>query len=139
MSAGGRCSSITALGANLLNIKPCIEVDNTTGGMHVGKKYRGALDKVLPHYVRDTLRAYEGLNTSRIFITHSGIDESYIRLVKEAVEQEASFEKIYITQAAVRFPATAGRIRWESCLRRRARKGPADRRGCCPCLLKTAG
>ena len=37
MSAGGRCSSITALGANLLNIKRCIEVDNTTGGMHVGK------------------------------------------------------------------------------------------------------
>ena len=100
MSAGGRCSSITALGANLLNIKPCIEVDNTTGGMHVGKKYRGALDRVLPHYVRDTLRAYEGLNTSRMFITHSGIDESYIRLVKEAVEQEASFEKIYITQAS---------------------------------------
>lgn len=100
MSAGGRCSSAAALGVNLLNIKPCIEVDNSTGGMKVGKKYRGTLDKVLPHYVRDTLRSYEKLNTRRIFITHSGIDEAYIQLVKEAVEKEVSFEHIYITQAS---------------------------------------
>lgn len=100
MSAGGRCSSITALGANLLNIKPCIEVDNTSGAMHVGRKYRGTLDKVLPRYVKDTLQSYEKLNTGRLFITHSGIDESYIALVKEAVEQEASFDNIYITQAS---------------------------------------
>ena len=100
MSAGGRCSSITALGANLLNIKPCIQVDNTSGAMHVGKKYRGTLDKVLPRYVKDTLRSCEKLKTNRLFITHSGIDDSYIRLVKEAVEQEASFENIYVTQAS---------------------------------------
>lgn len=100
MSAGGRCSSITALGANLLNIKPCIEVDNTSGAMHVDRKYRGTLDKVLPRYVKDTLQSYEKLNTGRFFITHSGIDESYIALVKEAVEQEASFDNIYITQAS---------------------------------------
>ena len=90
MSAGGRCSSITALGANLLNIKPCIQVDNTSGAMAVGKKYRGTLDKVLPRYVKDTLQSYEKLNTRRLFITHSGIEESYIQLVKEAVEKELS-------------------------------------------------
>lgn len=100
MSAGGRCSSVTALGANLLNIKPCIQVDNTSGAMHVGKKFRGTLDKVLPRYVKDTLRSAGKLNTNRIFITHSGIDDAYIRLVKETVRQEASFENIYITQAS---------------------------------------
>jgi DegV family protein with EDD domain len=36
---GGRCSSAAALGANLLNLKPCIEVKN--GKMTVVKKYRG--------------------------------------------------------------------------------------------------
>ena len=108
MSAGGRCSSITALGANLLNIKPCIEVDNTSGAMHVGRKYRGTLDKVLPRYVKDTLQSYEKLNTGRLFITHSGIDESYIALVKEAVEQEASFDNIYITQASCTISCQCG-------------------------------
>ena len=66
----------------------------------MGKKYRGTLDKVLPRYVKDTLRSCEKLKTNRLFITHSGIDDSYIRLVKEAVEQEASFENIYVTQAS---------------------------------------
>ena len=37
---GGRCSTVAALGANLLGIKPCIEVHN--GQMGVAKKYRGA-------------------------------------------------------------------------------------------------
>ena len=58
MKAGGRCSSVVAFGANLLSLKPCIEVDNTDGSMHVGKKYRGTLKKVLPLYVRDKLAQY---------------------------------------------------------------------------------
>ena len=32
MHAGGRCSAVTALGANLLRLKPCIEVNNLRGG-----------------------------------------------------------------------------------------------------------
>lgn len=58
MKAGGRCSSVVAFGANLLSLKPCIEVDNADGSMHVGKKYRGTLKKVLPLYVRDKLTQY---------------------------------------------------------------------------------
>ena len=58
MKAGGRCSAVVAFGANLLNLKPCIEVDNTSGAMRVGKKYRGSLEKVLPQYVRDQLALY---------------------------------------------------------------------------------
>ena len=36
---GGRCSTVAALGANLLKLKPCIEVHE--GKMSVAKKYRG--------------------------------------------------------------------------------------------------
>ena len=53
LHAGGRCSSIAALGANVLKLKPCIQVDNRDGSMGLGKKYRGALDKVLVRYVKD--------------------------------------------------------------------------------------
>ena len=45
MVKGGRCSAVVALGANLLNLKPCIEVKN--GKMSVVKKYRGSFDKSL--------------------------------------------------------------------------------------------
>ena len=41
MKKGGRCSSVAVLGANLLNLKACIEVKD--GAMGVAKKYRGNL------------------------------------------------------------------------------------------------
>ena len=100
MSAGGRCSNVMALGANLLNIKPCIEVNNKDGSMDVGKKYRGSLKKVLPVYVKDKLQEYQGICTDKIFITHSGIDQEYIELVKEAIQEEKEFQNIYVTRAS---------------------------------------
>ena len=48
---GGRCSAVAALGANILGLKPCIEVHQ--GKMGVGKKYRGKMTRVLPEYVED--------------------------------------------------------------------------------------
>lgn len=100
MSAGGRCSNVMALGANLLNIKLCIEVNNKDGSMDVGKKYRGSLKKVLPLYVKDKLQEYQGICTDKIFITHSGIDQEYIELVKEAIQEEKEFQNIYVTRAS---------------------------------------
>ena len=55
LHAGGRCSTVAALGANVLKLKPCIEVSTEDGSMNVGKKYRGTLDKVLVKYVKDKL------------------------------------------------------------------------------------
>ena len=45
MKKGGRCSTVAALGANLLKLKPSIEVRD--GKMGVAKKYRGSLEKCL--------------------------------------------------------------------------------------------
>lgn len=38
---GGRCSALAMFGANLLKLKPCIQVKN--GKMDVAKKYRGQI------------------------------------------------------------------------------------------------
>ncbi|MBQ7433673.1 MAG: DegV family protein [Lachnospiraceae bacterium] len=100
MSAGGRCSSVTALGASLLNIKPCIEVDNSSANMQVGKKYRGKLDAVLVKYVKDKLAQYDHINSKRIFITHSGIAEEYVELVRQTIESVMHFDHIYATRAS---------------------------------------
>lgn len=100
LSAGGRCSSVTAFGANMLKLKPCIQVDNRDGSMAVGKKYRGSLDKVLVKYVKDELARYSDINTDLLFITHSGIPQDYINLVKKTVKDTIPFKEIHITEAS---------------------------------------
>jgi len=100
MHAGGRCSAVAMFGANLLKLKPCIEVDNTSGAMSVGKKYRGALGSVLEQYVKDQLTRYENIDTSRIFITNSGISPSYVDIVRRSVEGVMHFDEIYETRAS---------------------------------------
>lgn len=108
MRAGGRCSSVVAIGASLLNLKPCIEVDNTSGAMSVGKKYRGNLDKVLVKYTKDKLAEYDQIDTKRIFITHSGIDKNYIDLVKETICETIQFDEIYTTRASCTISSHCG-------------------------------
>lgn len=97
MKKGGRCSSVVALGANLLHLRPCIEV--VGGKMQVGKKYRGAFDKCVDQYVRDRLAHPETIEMSRIFITHSGVAESSLAAARKAVEECGNFQEILITRA----------------------------------------
>jgi len=108
LHAGGRCSALATLGANLLNIKPCIEVDNTSGKMKVGKKYRGPLNKVLKKYTVDKLTEYDNLKLDRIFITHSGISEDIIELVRETIEDTVHFNEILVTRAGCTISAHCG-------------------------------
>ena len=95
---GGRCSGVAALGANVLRLKPCIEV--VDGKMSVGKKYRGSLSDCLKNYVKDRLAGRTDIDTSRLFITHSGMDQSdLVPAVWEAVEQYQHFDEILFTHA----------------------------------------
>lgn len=97
MVKGGRCSSVVALGANLLNLKPCIEVKD--GKMSVVKKYRGNYAKSLAAYVKDRLADRDDLDRGTLFVTNTPVDELCMNAVKEAVANYADFENIYWTQA----------------------------------------
>lgn len=108
MRAGGRCSAVVAYGANMLGLKLCIEVSNQNGSMKVGKKYRGKLEKVLKHYVTEKLAQYSDIDYRRVFITHSGIDEKYITLVRNTIEDAADFEQIYVTKASCTISSHCG-------------------------------
>ena len=98
MAKGGRCSAATALGANLLNLKPCIEVKN--GKMGVVKKYRGHYDKCLASYVKDRLdgRADELAHT-HLFVTQTRVSDACYSAVMNAVNQYSFFENVYETTA----------------------------------------
>jgi DegV family protein with EDD domain len=101
MAAGGRCSSVTAFGANLLRLKPSIKVDNLDGGrMGVSKKYRGTMEKVLPEYVYDMLHGRDDLETDLIFITHSICPREWIDLTREEIKRYANFGEILDTEAS---------------------------------------
>jgi DegV family protein with EDD domain len=105
---GGRCSAVAMLGANVLKLKPCIEVSNDGGKMGVSKKYRGTLERVLEEYVADRLNGREDIVTDRIFITHSGISEERIAVVKAAIEKHMQFDEIYVTRAGCTISSHCG-------------------------------
>lgn len=99
LRAGGRCSALAALGANLLGIRPRIDVNNADGSMSVGKKYRGKLDKVIDTYTQERLSDLNSIEKDRIFITHSGIDKEIVDSVYEAIKSKNYFDEILITRA----------------------------------------
>ncbi len=94
---GGRCSSVAALGANLLKLKPCIEVKN--GTMGVGKKYRGNLEKCLEAYVRERIEGHDDVDYRRIFITDSGVSDEEIERIAAMLRSFGPFEEIIHTRA----------------------------------------
>jgi DegV family protein with EDD domain len=95
---GGRCSGLAALGANVLKLKPCIEV--VGGKMDVGKKYRGNFDKVILQYVTDRLQGRDDIDYRRIFVTHpSGVKKSVVDSVIARLKELGEFEEVIETFA----------------------------------------
>lgn len=97
MVKGGRCSMVAALGANLLKLKPGIEV--VDGKMQVGKKYRGSYIKCLEAYVKDKLADRDDIVYERAFITYTTATEEELSAVRAAMAQYANFETVYETTA----------------------------------------
>ncbi len=98
MHAGGRCSGFTALSADLLKIKPCLDMQG--GKLGVGKKYRGSMKKVVQQYLKDKLVGQSDIDLSRAFITHTFYDD--LDFVEDAVRQTKelqAFEEVLITTA----------------------------------------
>ena len=84
---GGRCSALAAFGANVLKIKPCIEVRD--GLMTPAKKYRGRIDKVTLEYVDDRLLGRDDIDKSRIFVTHTQCPRETVEKVVARVKELA--------------------------------------------------
>ena len=97
MVKGGRCSSAAALGANLLNLKPCIEVKG--GKMGVVKKYRGNYAKCLGNYVKDRLDARDDLVGDLLFLTYTPVSDQCLDAVKEAISTYGKFDTMVEGQA----------------------------------------
>lgn len=83
LQKGGRCSSAAALGANLLQLKPCVEIKD--GRMVVGKKYRGNFHKAVRKYVQDQLTAYSPIDKDLVILAVA--DDSTVLPDRDAAAQ----------------------------------------------------
>ena len=97
LKKGGRCSSIVALGASILQLCPEIEV--VDGAMRVRRKYRGKMRKTITDYVKGRLEGRDDIDTKRIFITHSGVPAEIVEDIKSLVASLHAFDEIIETRA----------------------------------------
>lgn len=97
LARGGRCTSATAMMANVLGLHPMISVRD--GAMGVSKKYRGKMLPVLKNYVSDLKADLLAADSSRVFLTHSGCDKTTIDAIYAELEALNYFDEILVTQA----------------------------------------
>ena len=94
---GGRCSALTLLGANVLSIRPSIQVKN--GRMGVGKKYVGKIHKIIDKYIFDTVNDFSNPDKSLCFITYSSATDEMLNVARESIEKVGVFKKVIETTA----------------------------------------
>ena len=94
---GGRCSGLARFGANMLKLRPEIVMEN--GTLHVGKMYRGTMEKTILDYIRGRLENEKAVNCDRIFVTHSGVPEEIVEKAVALVKELRPFEEVVVTVA----------------------------------------
>lgn len=94
---GGRCSGVARFGANVLKLRPEIVMKN--GSLHVGKMYRGTMEKSILDYVRGRLENADHISYDRIFVTHSGVPREIVDKVIALVKELRPFEEVIETVA----------------------------------------
>lgn len=98
MVKGGRCSMVAALGANLLQLRPSIEVAD--GKMKVTKKYRGSWRKCMEAYIRDRITNRDDIIRDKMFYTYSETDDmDTIAFGRSLVDTLGGFEQVWQTKA----------------------------------------
>ena len=97
MWKGGRCSGVAALGANLLKLKPALEMKD--GKLGVYKKYRGSINSVYRQYITERLSGKK-VRPGHVFITESGeIEQSVIDELEALVRELIPVQEIHHTIA----------------------------------------
>lgn len=97
MWKGGRCSGVAALGANLLKLKPALEMSG--GKLEVYKKYRGSIQSVYRSYIKERISG-KSIRPGHVFITHSGeVPDEDIEALSALVSELTDAREIHITTA----------------------------------------
>ena len=104
---GGRCSAVAALGANLLQLKPCIVVKD--GKMGVEKKYRGKFPAVLEKYISEKIGDGSNIDPNHVFVTHGGCDQALMDHCVDLVKSAGNFKEVHLTRTGCTVSSHCGR------------------------------
>ncbi len=108
LAKGGRCSTVAALGANILRIKP--EVVMHDGALSVGRKFRGSEYHCYEHFIRQCLLEVPGTYLGGTAVVyHAGIDEALFSPLVDMVETTGLFEKVHVSRAGSLISSHCGR------------------------------
>ena len=94
---GGRCTRLQALGANMLNLKPKIVVQD--GAMRPDRKYRGRIERCAAIYAQDVIDDMINPDRTRCFVTHSQCEPGIVESVMDVVQASGRFDQIIQTNA----------------------------------------
>lgn len=93
---GGRCSAVSAFGANALGIKLCIEARE--GSLCVRKKYRGRLLQCQQAYIDDILTSYgSNIDGSAVILGYTpGLSPENEEILINQIKKNYNFKEILI-------------------------------------------
>ena len=99
LRAGGRCSNAAALVGNLLQLHPRIDIID--GRLIAGKKYRGAMTKILPSLIKDFDRKHTPVK-DRLYLIHSPyLSEDVRKAAEDTVKELGYFDFTWIPTGCV--------------------------------------
>lgn len=106
---GGRCSTLAALGANLLKLKPLINMDG--GSMTVGKKYRGKLPDAYIQYIDDRFgNGREDIyDKEYAFLSNVLVEDEYIDACVKHIKDNYHFENVIVNNCSCVITAHGGK------------------------------
>ena len=106
MWKGGRCSGVTALGANLLHLKPGLEMRD--GKLSVYKKYRGNIQSVYRQYAKERLASAE-IRPGHVFVTDSSdVSEETVRELMDMVREAVPGAEVHSAKAGCTITSHCG-------------------------------
>ena len=95
MAKSGRCSGVMAFGANLLGIKPALQVID--GELKVVKKYRGSLPICTGKYITDRLADRDDIDDGLVFISSCMPKPGCMEAIKAGLKKYGTFQECYET------------------------------------------
>ncbi len=94
---GGRCTTLVYYAANLMSLKPTIEVKG--GKMGVGNKFLGRFARCVGKYADLVKSQCTSPDKKRCFVTHTQMDEALVQSVIEKVKSWGIFDEVLETTA----------------------------------------
>lgn len=94
---GGRCTSLVYYAANLMSLKPTIEVKG--GKMGVGSKFIGKYARCVTKYADLVKKQCTSPDKKRCFVTHTQMDDGVTESVIEIVKSWGIFDEVLETTA----------------------------------------